>query len=173
MLLITPRISGRKGFIETYRRSDFAKAGITEDFVQDAVSSSGKNVLRGLHYQKTPDAQGNLIRCSKGKILDVAVDLRKDSPTYAKWVSIILAENEDMLYVPAGFAHGFQVVSDCAEVLYRMTREYSPENERGVVWNDPTLAIQWHSKNPILSPKDRLLPPLKNNAVLPADRDIG
>lgn len=168
-MLITPRIcrDERGFFIETYKYSDFAKAGITENFVQDAVSFSGRNVLRGLHYQKNPGAQGKLIRCSKGRVLDVAVDLRKDSPTYAKWVSVILSENENMLYVPAGFAHGFQVMGECAEVLYRMTKEYSPENERGVIWNDPALGIKWNSEDPTLSPKDRLLPSLKN-----ADNDF-
>lgn len=164
IILITPRIfrDERGYFLETYKHSDFAKAGITEDFIQDNVSSSGKNALRGLHYQKNPDAQGKLVRCSKGEVLDVAVDIRKNSPRYGKWVSVILSENKNILYIPAGFAHGYQAISGCAEVLYKTTKEYSPENERGIIWNDPDIGVKWNSKEPLLSAKDRLLPPLKD-----------
>ena len=150
-------------FMELYKYSDFAQAGIKEYFVQDNYSISTKNVLRGLHYQKHPRAQGKLIRCLKGIIFDVAVDMRKDSQTYSRWVGVELSEDNNlMLYIPPTFAHGFVVLSDSAEVLYKCTGEYHAEDERGIIWNDPDINIKWPVHNPILSEKDRGLPLLKD-----------
>ena len=170
VILIEPsRLLDERGFfMETYKRSDFAKEGITEYFVQDNHSLSRQGVLRGLHYQKNPRAQGKLVRCVKGKIFDVAVDIRRDSPTYGLWVAAkLIGENGHMLYIPSSFAHGFVVLSDVAEVIYKCTEEYSPENERGIICNDPTIIINWPIENPKLSKKDAMLPSLQN-----ADHDF-
>jgi dTDP-4-dehydrorhamnose 3,5-epimerase len=150
-------------FMETYKYSDFAGFGIKEYFIQDNYSRSAKGVLRGLHYQNRHRAQGKLLRCIKGKIFDVAVDIRKGSPTYRNWVGIELSEkNNLMLYIPPAFAHGFVVLSDFAEVMYKCTEEYSSEDERGIIWNDPDIGIKWPVKRPILSEKDRRHPVLKD-----------
>jgi dTDP-4-dehydrorhamnose 3,5-epimerase len=150
-------------FVELYRYSDFARAGIREYFLQDNYSKSRKNVLRGLHYQKGPMAQGKLVHCLQGRILDVAVDIRKGSPTYGHWVSTELSgDNNLMLYIPPAFAHGFVVLSNLADVMYKCTEEYNPENDRGIIWNDPDININWPVKKPILSEKDRRLPLLKD-----------
>lgn len=165
IVLITPRVFGdaRGFFVETYKRSEFAGAGITEYFVQDNCSKSSKHVLRGLHYQKNPAAQGKLVRCLSGTIFDVAVDIRQGSPTYARWAGVELSEeNKQMLYIPPAFAHGFVVLSDTAEIMYKCTREYSAENDRGILWNDPEIGIEWTVRNPILSEKDKALPLLKD-----------
>lgn len=165
VILIRPKVftDERGFFIELYKHSDFSQAGITEHFVQDNFSKSVKNVLRGLHYQKNPAAQGKLIRCIKGRIFDVAADICKDSLTYGQWVGAELSEEDNhMLYIPLGFAHGFVVLSDEAEVLYKCTQEYSPENDRGILWNDPVINIRWPVKEPILSEKDRRLPLLRD-----------
>jgi dTDP-4-dehydrorhamnose 3,5-epimerase len=165
VVLIRPEKFGddRGFFIETYKRTDFVKAGIEDNFVQDNHSRSSKGVLRGLHYQKTPHAQGKLVRCLSGRIFDVAVDIRKGSPTYGKWAGEELtAENNLMLYVPAGFAHGFLVLSETADVLYKCTAEYFPEDDRGIRWNDPDIDIQWPVSKPVLSEKDRIHPFLKD-----------
>lgn len=170
VILIEPSrlVDDRGFFMEMYKRSDFAKEGITEYFVQDNYSLSRQGVLRGLHYQKNPRAQGKLMRCVKGKILDVAVDIKSGSPTYGVWVAAELTgENGHMLYIPPSFAHGFVVLSGVAEVIYKCTEEYSPENERGIIWNDPTIKINWPIENPILSKKDAILPTLQN-----ADHDF-
>jgi dTDP-4-dehydrorhamnose 3,5-epimerase len=150
-------------FMELYKYSDFARAGIKEYFLQDNYSRSVKNVLRGLHYQKYPRAQGKLVRCLKGRVFDVAVDIRNGSPTYGRWVGVELSENNNlMLYIPPAFAHGFLVLSSFAEVLYECTEEYSPEDDRGIIWNDPDIRINWPVKKPILSEKDRRHPLLKD-----------
>lgn len=165
LVLIKPQVfdDGRGFFLELYKHSDFATAGIQEHLVQDNYSKSAKGVLRGLHYQKNPKAQGKLVTCIKGKIFDVAVDIRAGSPHYGKWAGVELsAENKHLLYVPAGFAHGFQVVSDTAEVLYKCTEEYSPANDRGIIWNDPDLGIAWPLNDPLLSGKDKMHPFLKD-----------
>ncbi|MCX7794578.1 MAG: dTDP-4-dehydrorhamnose 3,5-epimerase [Thermodesulfovibrionales bacterium] len=165
LVLIEPVVFGdeRGFFLEFYKRSEFLKAGIKEDFVQDNHSCSLKGVLRGLHFQKEPEAQGKLLRCIRGEIFDVAVDIRKGSPTFGKWVSVILSEdNRRMLYIPAGFAHGFQVISERAEVIYKTTKEYSPEHEAGIIWNDPELNIDWPIKEPILSKRDKGWPFLRD-----------
>jgi dTDP-4-dehydrorhamnose 3,5-epimerase len=163
--LIEPKVflDGRGFFLETYKHSDFMQAGIPEHFTQDNYSRSEKRVLRGLHYQKHPHGQGKLVSCVKGSIFDVAVDIRKGSPTYGKWVSAELTEeNNHLLFVPAGFAHGFQVLSDFAEVLYKCTTEYYPVADRGILWNDPDIAIHWPLADPLLSVKDTVHPLLKD-----------
>ena len=153
-------------FMETYRMPDFVAAGIKANFVQDNHSRSAKGVLRGLHYQNPPFAQGKLLRTIKGAIFDVAVDIRKGSPTWGKWAGVILSEeNKNILYVPAGLAHGFCVLSEVAEVIYKTTDVYSAESEAGIIWNDEDLNIEWPIKEPILSAKDKKLPSLKNADV--------
>ena len=149
-------------FLETYKYSDFAKRGIREYFVQDSHSRSARDVLRGLHYQKNPKGQGKLVRCLTGEVFDVAVDIRRGSPTYGQWVSVELSEiNNNMIYIPSGFAHGFVVLSKTADMVYKTTEEYSPENDRGIIWNDPDIKVLWPVKNPILSEKDLRHPPLR------------
>ncbi|HZV46830.1 MAG TPA: dTDP-4-dehydrorhamnose 3,5-epimerase [Thermodesulfovibrionales bacterium] len=157
IILIEPRrFEDTRGFfMETYKYSDFLRNGIQEHFVQDNYSRSVRDVLRGLHYQRNPHAQGKLIQCIKGKIFDVAVDIRKGSPTFMQWISSELSEeNNRMFYVPPGFAHGFIVVSDIADVIYKCTKEYSPEDDRGIIWNDPDIQIRWPIQEPVLSEKD-------------------
>jgi dTDP-4-dehydrorhamnose 3,5-epimerase len=172
MILIKPRIfsDGRGVFLETYKCCDFAEAGISEVFVQDNYSKSSRDVLRGLHYQKDPFAQGKLVRCTNGSILDVAVDIRRGSPFYSKWIGVELnEENNFILYVPAGFAHGFIILTDTAGVAYKCTKEYSPEYDRGIIWNDPDIAIDWRVSSPLLSNKDSRHPCLRdadNNFVI-------
>lgn len=166
VILVKPQVFGdsRGFFLESYQKSTFAKNGIDIDFCQDNHSKSTKGVLRGLHYQKNPKAQAKLVRCSRGKILDVAVDIRKDSTTFGKWVGAILSEeNKEMLFIPAGFAHGFVVLSDEAELLYKASNEYSAENDRGIRWNDPDIAINWGIDfEPLISEKDAKQPFLKD-----------
>jgi len=153
----------RGSFSETYKHSDFAAFGIAVIFTQDAFSRSRKGVLRGLHYQKEPKAQGKLVRVVKGEVLDVAVDIRRSSPTYGRWVAIHLSsENRRGLYIPPGFAHGFCVLTEVAEVLYKMTQEHDAEHERGVLWSDPDLAISWPIPHPTLSSRDARLPRLRD-----------
>lgn len=149
-------------FMETFKESVFTQNGISLKFVQDNFSHSTKGVLRGLHYQKDPMAQAKLVLAITGEIFDVAVDLRKRSPTYGKWVGEILSEkNHRMLYIPEGFAHGFCVLSETADVLYKVNCEYSPEYERGIIWNDPDIDIKWPISDPILIEKDLVSPVLK------------
>jgi dTDP-4-dehydrorhamnose 3,5-epimerase len=165
IILIEPKVFGdiRGFFLETYKHSDFTKIGIQEHFVQDNYSRSSYGVLRGLHYQKNPDAQGKLVQCMRGRIFDVAVDIRKGSPTFGKWVSIELSEeNHFILYVPTGFAHGFVTLSEVTDVMYKCTREYSPVNDKGIIWNDPEINIQWPVKEPVLSVKDAEHPLLRD-----------
>lgn len=153
----------RGWFMETYKKSEFSKHGISEDFNQDNHScSTSKGVLRGLHFQKQPAAQGKLVRCVVGEVFDVAVDIRKGSPTYGRWVSEILSkENRRMIWIPAGFAHGFLTTTDVAEVEYKVTVEYSNSHDRAIRWNDPDIGIEWPARNPILSNKDAQAPFLK------------
>jgi len=165
VVLIEPKVfeDGRGFFMETYKKPDFVTAGIKANFVQDNHSCSAKGILRGLHYQNPPFAQGKLVRAVRGEIFDVAVDIRKGSPTWGKWVGVILSEeNKNILYVPAGLAHGFCVLSEIAEVIYKTTNVYSAESEAGIIWNDEDLNIEWPVKEPILSEKDEKLPSLKN-----------
>ncbi len=164
-LLIQPQVfnDGRGYFLELYKYSDFAAAGISDHLVQDNYSKSVKGVLRGLHYQQHPKAQGKLVMCTRGGIFDVAVDIRRGSPHYGKWIGIeITEENRRMLYVPPGFAHGFQVLSETAEILYKCTDEYSPAHDRGIIWNDPVINVAWPLADPLLSGKDEKHPSLQD-----------
>lgn len=159
LLIIEPKIFAdpRGMFYEVYSESRYEEHGIP-CFVQDNHSVSKKGVLRGLHYQVNP-GQGKLVRVTRGEVFDVAVDIRKQSPTYGKWWGLSLSKaNNFQLYIPVGFAHGFCVLSESAEVLYKCSDYYSPENERGILWNDPDLAIDWPVKDPILSEKDAVYP---------------
>jgi dTDP-4-dehydrorhamnose 3,5-epimerase len=146
-------------FREMYKQSEFAIGGIPNAFVQVNHSRSSRGVLRGLHYQKNPHPQGKLITVARGSIFDVAVDIRQGSSTYGRWVGETLSEeNGQMLYVPPGFAHGFCVLSDIADVLYQTTGEYTGQAERGILWADPTIGIQWPIADPLLSPRDLAQP---------------
>ncbi len=151
----------RRGyFLETYRQTEFAAGGIRDLFVQDNHAHSIRGVLRGLHYQKRPRSQAKLVTVLRGEIFDVAVDIRRGSASYGRWVGLVLsAEQHQMLYVPEGFAHGYCVLSSDADVVYKVSAEYAPELERGIIWNDPDIAIQWPVSDPILSEKDATLPP--------------
>lgn len=176
LIRLRPFHDNRGSFMEVYRRSEFAAHGISETFVQDNLSRSiSQGVLRGLHYQKHPHAQGKLVMVLRGTIYDVAVDIRCGSPTYGRWVGVTLShDTHSMLYIPPGFAHGFCVMSDGADVLYKCTNEYAPEVDRGIRWDDPELAIPWPVKEPMLSEKDRAWPTLReadNNYVYPCEVD--
>ena len=159
VLLITPRVFGdaRGFFMESWNRRAFAEAGLDLDFVQDNHSRSQQGVLRGLHYQ-IRQPQGKLVRVVAGAVFDVAVDLRRSSPYFGQWAGVTLsAENQQMLWVPPGFAHGFYVLSESADFLYKTTEFYAPEAERCVIWNDPDIAIDWpllDNKPPLLASKD-------------------
>ena len=165
--LIEPDVFGdnRGFFMETYRADLFKEAGIPTNFVQDNMSSSRKGVLRGLHFQKDPYSQGKLVRVVRGEVFDVAVDLRKGSPYFGKWVGDLLSEdNKRSLYVPPGFAHGFCVVSDEAVFHYKCTEFYHPEAEGGLRYDDPTVNVEWPLPDlpKITSPKDEKAPFLEN-----------
>lgn len=158
-----PFPDARGFFMESFKESVFADNGIKTKFVQDNYSHSIKGVLRGLHYQKNPKAQAKLVMALKGEIFDVAVDVRKGSPTYGKWIGEILSEqNHKLLYIPEGFAHGFIVLSEQADVVYKVNSEYSPEHETGILWNDPRLDIKWPIERPIMISKDLQLPHLED-----------
>jgi dTDP-4-dehydrorhamnose 3,5-epimerase len=163
--IIEPQVFAdeRGFFLETYKRSEFAAFGIAEVFVQMNRSKSARGILRGLHYQKRPKAQGKLVQVIAGEIIDVAVDIRKGAPTFGKAVvTKLTSDNKRMIYVPGGFAHGFCVISDTAEVSYMTTAEYAPECEAGIRWNDPDLAIDWPIRSPQLSKRDLHWPSLKD-----------
>ena len=164
ILIESKSFSDERGFfLESFKESDFVSNGITTKFVQDNISHSFKGVLRGLHYQKNPKAQAKLVTCIRGEIFDVAVDIRQGSPTFGKWISEVLSDKiHKSLYIPEGFAHGFCVQSDQADILYKVSQEYSAENERGIRWNDPVLKISWPVDRPILTKKDLELPQLKD-----------
>lgn len=150
-------------FMETFKHSEFAAHGIGESFVQSNQSRSSRGTLRGLHFQKSPKAQGKLVRALSGAIFDVAVDLRRGAPSFGRWVGVELsAENHKMLYVPAGFAHGFCVMSELADILYMTTDEFAPALESGIAWDDPDLNIAWPEREPKLSAKDRRWPRLRD-----------
>lgn len=171
VLILEPRVFGdeRGFFLENYNQQVFGdKAGITANFVQDNHSRSVQNVLRGLHYQ-IQQPQGKLVRAIVGTIFDVAVDVRQSSPTFGKWVGCTLsAENKRQLWIPPRFAHGFFVVSEVAEVLYKATDYYAPQYERSILWNDPDLGIDWPiTTDPILSAKDQLGQSFKTAEVYP------
>ncbi|NBP95452.1 MAG: dTDP-4-dehydrorhamnose 3,5-epimerase [Gammaproteobacteria bacterium] len=149
-------------FMESFNARDFAEAGLPTHFVQDNHSRSTRGVLRGLHYQH-PTWQGKLVRALVGTIFDVAVDIRRESAHFGQWFGIELsAENKKQLYVPPGFAHGFCVLSDVAEMSYKCTALYEPKEDAGVLWNDPDIGIEWPIQDPLLSPKDEAAPRLKD-----------
>lgn len=167
-ILVAPRLyeDSRGHFFETYKQSEFTDGGITEVFVQTNASRSVRDVVRGLHYQLPPHAQAKLVRCVAGAIFDVAVDIRRGSPTFGRWVAQELtADNRLMLYIPEGFAHGFLALSETAEVNYMVSAEYHPETERGIVWDDPDIGIDWPTRSPLLSPKDAVFPGLRTAEV--------
>ena len=157
LLIIETKIfSDERGFfMESYSKKDFAAAGITDEYVQENHSRSQKGVLRGLHFQNLDAPMTKVVRCTKGAIFDVAVDLRAGSKTYGQWFGIELnEENKKMFYVPVGFAHGFQTLTDSADIQYKQTNYYMPQAERSIAWNDPDLKISWPLANPILSERD-------------------
>ncbi len=164
LLIIKPGlfIDERGYFFESYNKLKFAEAGINVDFIQDNESKSSKGVLRGLHFQREPFAQGKLVRVIKGAVLDVAVDLRRTSSTFGKWNSIILTEQNKLMYwIPAGFAHGFLTLEDDTIFSYKCTGIYHKPSESALLWNDDDLAIKWNIENPILSAKDIKAPTFK------------
>jgi dTDP-4-dehydrorhamnose 3,5-epimerase len=161
--IVEPRVheDHRGFFMETYKKSEFAAAGIEADFMQDNHSRSVQGTLRGLHFQRDPKAQAKLVRVIAGEVFDVAADVRPDSPTYGVWVSVVLSgENRRSVFIPAGYAHGFCVTSSEAQILYKATGEYAPELEWGVRWDDPLLAIPWPIAEPVLSERDQRWPRL-------------
>jgi dTDP-4-dehydrorhamnose 3,5-epimerase len=163
VVIIEPQVLAdeRGFFMETYKRSEFAAAGIHVDLVQENLSRSARGTLRGLHLQRPPRAQGKLVRVLRGEVFDVAVDVRPESATFRRWVSVTLsAENRRSVFIPPGYAHGFCVLSDEAEVLYMTSAEYEPALEWGVRWDDPLLAIAWPVTSPRLSARDASWPPL-------------
>jgi dTDP-4-dehydrorhamnose 3,5-epimerase len=168
VILVEPKLfpDDRGFFAEVYKALDFKNNGITHDFVQDNHSKSQAGVLRGLHYQLNPKAQGKLVRVVSGSVFDVAVDLRKGSPTYGKWVSAILSDkNHHMLWVPPGFGHGVYVLEDNTQLIYKVSDLYSPPHDRNIRWDDPMLAIDWPEKNPSLSEKDAKAPWFKEAEI--------
>ena len=164
--LIEPGVfpDDRGFFLEVFKRTDFARFGIKDMPVQINHSGSSKDVLRGLHYQMNPMSQGKLVRAISGEIFDVAVDIRKGSPAYGSWAGQRLSsENRSMLFIPAGFAHGFCVLSETAEIEYYVFDSvYSPQHDRGILWSDPSIGIEWPVKSPLLSEKDAKQPLLKD-----------
>ncbi len=169
VLIIEPRVFGdhRGWFTESYSKKKYEDNGINIEFIQDNHSfSANKGTLRGLHFQTNPKAQTKLVRCTKGKILDVAVDLRKSSATYKKWVSVVLSEeNKKQLLIPKGFAHGFLTLTDDVEVQYKVDEYYSPECDRSIKFDDPEIGVDWGIGNPILSEKDLNAPTLAESDV--------
>jgi dTDP-4-dehydrorhamnose 3,5-epimerase len=170
VLLIEPKVFGddRGFFMETYRADTFREAGIGDAFVQDNHSRSARGVLRGLHYQE-PNGQGKLVRCTRGAIFDVAVDIRRGSPTFARWFGIELSDaNKRMLWIPPGFAHGFCAMEDDSDLVYKCTKLYDAASDRSILWNDPAIGIEWPIAEPVLSGKDANAPRLAEATMLPA-----
>ena len=165
VLLIEPQVfeDSRGLFFESFNQDDFERViGRKINFAQDNHSKSVRGVLRGLHYQLAPKAQGKLVRVTQGEVFDVAVDLRKSSPTFGKWVGEILSsDNKKQLWIPQGFAHGFLTLSDTAEFLYKTTDFYSPEHEQSILWDDETIGIDWPLEEVSLSSKDKVAPSFK------------
>jgi len=173
VLLLEPDVyeDARGFFMETYHAERFRELGIDATFVQDNHSRSARGVVRGLHYQE-PNPQGKLVRCTRGTLFDVAVDIRKGSPTFGRWYATDLSEeNKLILWVPPGFAHGFCAVTEAAELVYKCTTLYDQTNDRAILWNDPDLAIPWPiTGTPSLSKKDESAPRLREATVLPTYR---
>ena len=162
VLLLVPKVHGdsRGFFLESFHAKTFARLGLPQLFVQDNHSRSARGVTRGLHYQRC-HGQGKLVRVVRGEVFDVAVDIRPDSPTFGRWFGTMLSEeNHAMLYIPEGFAHGFQVTSESADFLYKCTDFYDPEDEAGILWNDPEIGVAWPMAEGSLSKKDAVLPRL-------------
>lgn len=170
VLIDTKFFQDERGFfIESWHQRDYADAGLALTFVQEGHSRSARGVLRGLHYQDSTAPMGKLVRCTVGKILDVAVDLRVGSPTFGKWVGVELtADNKRQIYVPEGFAHGFQALSDVVEVQYKQTGFYTPASEGTVSWNDPDIGVEWPIADPVLSDRDKRAMSLKAYQEKPA-----
>ena len=165
LLIIEPQVftDPRGYFYESYNKEKFVAAGINIEFVQDNQSLSQKGIVRGLHFQAPPFDQGKLVRVIQGAVLDVAVDIRKNSPTYGQNFSIELsAQNRTMFYIPPGFAHGFETLEDNTIFLYKCTDVYNKQSEGGLLWNDAELGIKWQSSNPLISDKDKILPLFKD-----------
>lgn len=166
VVIIEPNVFGdnRGFFMESWNKKKMEEAGLYYDFVQDNHSKSTvKGTLRGIHFQKGDKAQAKLVRCVKGAVLDVAVDLRKNSPTFKQWVGVELsAENKKQLLIPRGFGHGFITLTDDVEFLYKADNYYAPEADAGIRWNDPDIGVEWGVKSPILSEKDKNNPFLKD-----------
>jgi dTDP-4-dehydrorhamnose 3,5-epimerase len=165
VLIVEPGVfpDERGFFMEAYKRSELAAHGITDTFIQINQSRSSRDTLRGLHYQKEPKSQGKLVRTLDGEVFDVVVDIRKGSPRYGQWLGVALSStNNRMLYVPRGFAHGFCVLSEQADILYMVTEEYAPDCEAGIIWNDAELGIDWPVAEPKLSLRDRSWPSLRD-----------
>lgn len=164
VILVEPKVfpDDRGFFFESFKASDFEKANLPAHFVQDNFSFSKKDVIRGLHYQNNPRAQGKLVSVLKGGVWDVAVDIRRESPNFLKWAAVELNDrNHAMLYIPPGFAHGFISLTEEVHLLYKCTNEYDPQADAGIRWNDPDIAIPWPVCNPIVSAKDAALPLLR------------
>ena len=172
VVIETAYVQDERGFlIETYHRRRYAEHGIADEFVQDNHSRSGRNVLRGLHYQDLTAPMAKLVRCTAGAIYDVAVDLRVGAPTFGQWVGVELtAENKQQLLVPVGFAHGFVALTEGAELQYKLSGYYTPSAEGAIAWNDPDLAIDWPVRDPTLSQRDRAAMSLKDYLANPAFR---
>lgn len=165
LLIIEPQVftDPRGYFYESYNKEKFVSAGINIEFVQDNQSLSQKGIVRGLHFQAPPFDQGKLVRVIQGAVLDVAVDIRKNSPTYGQNFSIELsAQNRTMFYIPPGFAHGFETLEDNTIFLYKCTDVYNKQSEGGLLWNDAELGIKWQSSDPLISEKDKILPLFKD-----------
>lgn len=162
VVLLEPQVHGdERGFmVETYRRSAWAELGVDVEFVQHNHSRSAKGTLRGIHFQTEP-GQAKLVRCPRGAIFDVAVDLRRGSPTYGRWEGHVLDdESHRQLYVPVGFGHGFAVLSEVADVAYQLSSTYDPATEAGIAWDDPDIGVEWPVSDPLLSERDRSAPRL-------------
>jgi dTDP-4-dehydrorhamnose 3,5-epimerase len=161
VVLLEPKVHGdERGFmVETYRRDAWAELGVDVEFVQHNHSRSVANTLRGLHFQTEP-GQAKLVRCPRGRIVDVAVDLRRDSPTYGQWEGHVLDDGHRQLFVPAGFGHGFAVLSEIADVAYQLSSLYDPATEKGIAWDDPEVGVEWPVEEPLLSERDKSAPRL-------------
>jgi dTDP-4-dehydrorhamnose 3,5-epimerase len=167
LVLVEPTVHGdeRGFFVETFRREAWAELGVDAEFVQHNHSRSGRGTLRGLHFQTEP-GQAKLLRCARGAILDVAVDLRRGSPTYGEWEAYVLDDERHLqLFVPIGFAHGFAVLSDVADVAYLVSSVYDPATEMGIAWDDPEVGVDWQVAEPLLSARDETAPRLSEIAA--------
>ena len=168
LVLVEPTIfpDDRGVFLETFKTTDFKQAGLPDHFVQDNLSCSKKDVIRGLHYQKNPKAQGKLISVLQGRAWDVAVDIRKASPTYLQWAAVELdGEQLKMFYIPPGFAHGFLAMTDDVLLHYKCTQEFDQASEAGICWNDPDIGIPWPVQTPLVSERDNMLPDSRHAEV--------